>query len=150
MSDEIRIFAWARPIDAPLAKHLGEHTFVTDYVDSYVGNPPPRSWHCAGGVESSDAAGVRQVARTEASARLADRICEPNNPQATAGIVYLKHGTCHQIANRVLFSGVGCTEHHPIVDQAQGYFVSMMLYGHYGTNESVWRDEIEAFIEGGA
>lgn len=143
------LYAWARP-----AHGLpGDHTFVTDYDEPFVGKPPSRSWYCAGGVYSSDEPSVRPLLRVEADIELAEYICEPDNPgrsitdlRPTAGMIYGFHGVCHQIANRILYS-THSPDVAPLVDQAEGYRFSSVWagYGNYGTNELIWRASLNRY-----
>ncbi len=45
-----------------------------------------------------------------------------------SGIVYAVNGVCHQIANRILYP------HGRIVSRATGYWLSVSVFGTYGTN----------------
>lgn len=88
-----------------------EHTYVTS-SDGYV-------WKCWG-----KSAGGQPICSGEGDSLQADCLSQKNSH---AGIIYGVTGVCHQTANRVLLPA------QCIVSKAQKYWVTVMVYGTYGT-----------------
>ena len=106
-----RLVAFAARMEGPLTGPLpAEHT----YVVSAAG----RRWPCHGG-----AAGGRPIGSGKGSAELAACL---GGADGEAGIIYMRTGLCHQIANRILWPA------DLRVDQAVGYDFSFTLFGDYG------------------
>ena len=112
-----------------------EHTWVTSY-DDLDESPPDRSkgdyWFCWGDSWTKAAStSVRDAAADLDAARL---ICKPNDPEAHAGIPgpYRANGTCHQVANRVLYATAYSGHEPQTVQGAHGYKATRFAWGPYG------------------
>jgi len=105
---------------AILRGHAIRLTF-TDWADhTYVTCSGGFAWPCWG-----RSSGGRRISSGTGSSARANCISLPNS---TAGIIYGVTGVCHQTANRILFPA-GTT-----VSDARGYWASVLLFGHYGTD----------------
>jgi hypothetical protein len=111
--------AFALPLRAPLFGDVrGEHT----YVVSGAGH----RWTCLGRAD-----GGRQICRGTGDTALAGCLA---GADGGAGIRYLRTGVCHQIANRILWPA------SVLVERAEGYRFSSLLFGHHGLGPWPERD----------
>ena len=131
------LYAFANPLRVPAA----DHTWVTDYENfAQCAERGPRSkyWYATGKCHPVAGDRSRALANAPADLRLAQCIAKPDESTFTAGratarIRYGIDGVCHQICNRILWATAvgGAT---PItVAGANGYGVSRLAYGTYGT-----------------
>jgi hypothetical protein len=111
--------AFALPLRAPLFLNVrGEHT----YVVSGAGH----RWLCLGRAD-----GGRQICQGRGDITLASCLA---GADGSAGIRYLRTGVCHQIANRILWPA------NVLVELAEGYSFSSLLFGHHGIGSWPERD----------
>ncbi len=89
-----------------------DHTYVTS-SDGY-------NWPCWG-----RSAGGRDICAGDGSSASANCFSQTDSH---AGIIYALTGVCHQTANRVLYPA------RVVVSKAGDYWVSVLLYGTYGTH----------------
>lgn len=98
-----------------------DHSYVTS-SDDYI-------WPCWG-----RSSGGELICSGEGSSLQADCISQPDSQ---AGIIYGITGVCHQTANRILWpAGL-------IVSKADKYWVTVLLYGTYGTKSATSLKEWE-------
>jgi len=103
-----KLYGWAIKIKGLDA----DHTYVTS-SDGGV-------WPCWG-----RSSGGQKIASGLGSSKQANCISQSSSH---AGIIYGITGVCHQTSNRILYP---CGK---IVDNAKGYWASVLLYGTYGTH----------------
>jgi hypothetical protein len=102
---------WAKLLDGCTV----EHTYVS--CNGYT-------WSCFGDTDNG-----REITRGNGSSAVAHCISLPSD---TAGIIYGLSGVCQQAANRILWPA------RTLVTGANGYWVSALLFGTYGTSDLEW------------
>lgn len=121
------------------------HTFVTSHED--FDDPQPDTtkgfyWYCWGRYHRRSI--VRPLRTVKADLHVARFLGQPHDPDDTAGIPppYGRHGTCHQVANRLLYAASG--QPAPTVDGAPFYRATKFVYGVYGCQ---WSDHEQQLWE---
>lgn len=105
-----------------------DHTWVTTYADGAENDDRTLGsyWYCYGGLHSRK----QLCAEGKGGEDFAKSIATPHDPTSRVGIVYIKQGVCHQMANRLLrFSGDG---QKVTVSNAKGYKATIRMWGEYG------------------
>ena len=86
-----------------------------------------QGWWCADCPHDACCASML-CADTEGAAHPTDSYTTVTGIPEQGGIVYGVNGVCHQIANRILYPS------SQIVSYARGYWLSVAIFGTYGTN----------------
>lgn len=150
-----KLYAWVNPLS-----FTGEldHTWVTTYdtrksafasLDEVIA-AGEKCWLCWGVFHTSGHTPERPdgyLFETAADTGLADCLVTPNlsshDGEGAQGTIFLYgiDGVCHQLANQVLYGAVR-DGHAPIVEDAEGYWLSSFLYGDYGRTRGAWRSRV--------
>lgn len=150
-----KLYAWVNPLS--FTSEL-DHTWVTTYDTrkfpysslAEVIEAGEKCWLCWGifhptGSTSQQPDGY--LFETEADIDLSSCLVTPNaasqDDDGAKGTIFLYgiDGVCHQLANQVLYGAVR-GGHAPIVEDAEGYWLSSFLYGDYGRTEEAWKEKI--------
>jgi len=134
------LFAWADEIKA-IPEELrwlpAEHTWVTTYKPVTACPPSAEDgdyWYCWGECHTTPPGSgtTRFLCSGLGDIEFARSIARPNDPLENVGLRYGIDGVCHQMANRILYATGGDHRETLTVEGAQGYNLSVTLYGVYG------------------
>lgn len=150
-----KLYAWVNPLS--FTSEL-DHTWVTTYDTrkfpyttlAEVIEAGEKCWLCWGVFHPTGSTSQKPdgyLFETEADTDLASCLVTPNefsqDDEGAKGTIFFYgiDGVCHQLANQVLYGAVK-GGHAPIVEDAEGYWLSSFLYGDYGRTDSAWKRKI--------
>lgn len=133
------LYLWTKPAIAPMPlwPRFLRHVFLSSYeLDN---EPPNRSkgsyWYCWGGAYTSETWFGNFVMKEEANLEVARQISRPHDPLDTAGIPggWAEHGTCFQVANRILYATASEEKPPSVVPTSvPGCRLAYVGWGYYG------------------
>jgi hypothetical protein len=124
-----KLYVWSDTVDSIPPLPL-DHTWVSSYKpnDSSPTVDKGNYWYCWGDARDS----AMLLGEGYGGEDFARNIAKPHDKKANVGIVYLKDGVCHQMANRLLRFSFDSNNEVVTVKGAKGYHMSKGMYGTYG------------------
>ena len=136
------LYIWRKR--TPLALYLADHTWVTSYdlrIKKYsnineVINAKEYYWYSKGDFHSDG----DFIGKINYQSSYANCLVTSNDKKnGTGSIRYARDGVCHQISNQVIYRSK-YSYNNLRVDKARGYKLSTSIYGTYGRNHNLWKN----------